>query len=97
MLETDFITTQVYLDAWSFVSSLKGEYAGPASAAELVDNWTDEGVVVFVNDLVDLANRLNIKAGFNAWIRGEEIWGQMIELEESFGPNEDELRHLKAL
>ncbi|KAK7681329.1 hypothetical protein QCA50_015420 [Cerrena zonata] len=50
---------RVYLDAWGFVSSLKNEHAGPTSAAvaELVDNWTNEEFVVFVDELADLVNR----------------------------------------
>lgn len=50
---------QVYLDAWTFASSLKGSHAGPASGAvaELVDNWTNKEFVLFVDELAELVNR----------------------------------------
>lgn len=30
--------------------------------------------------------RLDIKPGSEAWIRAEEIWGRVVELEEAFWP-----------
>ena len=52
------VLPQVYLDAWSFVSSAQGSDLGPASGAvaELVDNWTNKEFVVFVGELAELVN-----------------------------------------
>ena len=52
---------QVYLDAWTHVKSLleKSKEASDATEAlrVLVDNWTNEEFVQFVNDLAELVNK----------------------------------------
>ncbi|CAL1699338.1 unnamed protein product [Somion occarium] len=91
---------RVYLDAWSYVSSLKGTSQGPVSdaLAELVHNWTNEEFIIFVDELAELVNSLDVKPGSDAWVRAEDIWGRVIELEEAFWPpGENEIDFLKPL
>ena len=37
-------------------------------------------------DVLTFSDRLDIKPGSDAWIRAEEIWGRVVELEEAFWP-----------
>ncbi|EIW55081.1 heme oxygenase-like protein [Trametes versicolor FP-101664 SS1] len=82
---------RVYLDAWNYVKSLlPNATAGAGSALpavkELVENWTNPEFVRFVDVLGDLVNRLSIAPGTPAFLRAEEIWARVVELEEAFWP-----------
>ncbi|KAI0763028.1 heme oxygenase-like protein [Trametes elegans] len=87
---------RVYLDAWTYVRSLlpnaasAGVEAGSGSSLpavrQLVENWTNPEFVKFVDTLADLVNELDITPGSDAFIRAEEIWARVVELEEAFWP-----------
>ncbi|KAJ2990339.1 hypothetical protein NUW54_g8498 [Trametes sanguinea] len=82
---------RVYLDAWSHVKSLLPNAtsgAGPALPAikQLAENWTCPEFVQFVDALGSLVNRLSISPGSPAYVRAEEIWARVVELEEAFWP-----------
>ncbi|KAI8976586.1 heme oxygenase-like protein [Trametes punicea] len=82
---------RVYLDAWSYVKSLLPNATtgtGPALPAiqQLVENWTCPEFVHFVETLEGLVNRLPIAPGSAAYVRAEEIWARVVELEEAFWP-----------
>ncbi|KAI0631185.1 heme oxygenase-like protein [Trametes polyzona] len=88
---------RVYLDAWNYVKSLLPNTAASASATPetsaalpairtLADNWTNSDFVKFVDTLRDLVDRLDIVPGSPAFLRAEEIWARVIELEEAFWP-----------
>lgn len=40
---------------------------------------------------------LDIRPSSDAWMRAEEIWSRVIELEEAFWPSEEEIETLKIL
>ncbi|KAH9919846.1 heme oxygenase-like protein [Fomitopsis serialis] len=80
---------QVYLDSWRYVGSLKPVDAegGTAPAVKsLVNNWTNQEFVKFVDELAQIVNSLGIEPGSPAWIRAEAIWARVVELEEAFWP-----------
>ncbi|CCL99574.1 uncharacterized protein FIBRA_01592 [Fibroporia radiculosa] len=83
---------RVYLDAWRYVGSLKpictseSEQSTAPAIAELVSNWTNPEFVAFVDDLADIVNSLEIQPGSSAWLRAEQIWARVVELEEAFWP-----------
>ncbi|KAI9065315.1 heme oxygenase-like protein [Trametes sanguinea] len=82
---------RVYLDAWSHVKSLLPNAtsgAGPALPAikQLAENWTCPEFVQFVDTLESLVNRLSILPGSPAYVRAEEVWARVVELEEAFWP-----------
>ncbi|KAI0325927.1 heme oxygenase-like protein [Cubamyces sp. BRFM 1775] len=82
---------RVYLDAWTYAKSLLSNATtgtGPALPAiqQLVENWTCPAFVEFVQVLEGLVNRLDIAPGSPAYLRAEEIWARVLELEEAFWP-----------
>ncbi|OBZ67499.1 Bifunctional TENA2 protein [Grifola frondosa] len=79
---------RVYLDAWKYVGSLKPSASSDLAGAivELVQNWTSPEFVRFVDELEDIVNSLKIEPGSEAYVRAEEIWARVIELEEAFWP-----------
>ncbi|KAJ3535235.1 hypothetical protein NM688_g7008 [Phlebia brevispora] len=90
---------RVYLDAWTHVRSVlaKSKEEGPASPAirTLVDNWTNDEFVKFVDDLGDLVNKQNVRPGSEEWLQGERVWARVLELEQAFWPKESDVALLK--
>ncbi|RPD75630.1 heme oxygenase-like protein [Lentinus tigrinus ALCF2SS1-7] len=94
---------RVYLDAWKYAKSLLGNVPNhegdPTLLAirQLVENWTCPEFEQFVDDIADLVNRLQILPGTAPFIRAEEIWARVVELEEMFWPvGGEELSKLAA-
>ncbi|GJE94559.1 heme oxygenase-like protein [Phanerochaete sordida] len=95
---------RVYLDAWKYVRSTASSTANVKSSnandaiRSFVDNWTNAEFEKFVDDLAALVDALDIKPGSEAWLRAEEIWGRVVELEECFWPQctEEELTALSV-
>ncbi|KAI0356009.1 heme oxygenase-like protein [Trametes cingulata] len=87
---------RVYLDAWSYVKSLLHNATtgtGPALPAikQLVENWTSPEFGKFVHALSDIVDRLAIVPGSPTYLRAEEIWARVVELEEAFWPEGGEV------
>ncbi|TFY54251.1 hypothetical protein EVG20_g9785 [Dentipellis fragilis] len=89
---------QVYLDAWKFVNSTLRETKAPETyfARSFAANWTNAEFVTFVNDLADLVNRFGVQKGSESWVRAEQIWARVVELEEAFWPTGGEELTMKA-
>ncbi|KAH9899253.1 heme oxygenase-like protein [Cubamyces lactineus] len=79
---------RVYLDAWTYVKSLLSNATGSVLPAirQLAENWSCSAFVEFVEVLEGLVNRLSIVPGSPAYLRAEEIWLRVLELEEAFWP-----------
>lgn len=94
---------KVYLDAWTYVknqrSSISKDVLSASESSEpldfLVSNWSKVEFVAFVDSIGHLVNSVGIHPGSEAWSRAEEIWGRVVELEEGFWPNENELAALQ--
>ncbi|KAH9940306.1 heme oxygenase-like protein [Amylocystis lapponica] len=79
-----------YFDAWRYVGSLMdGAKTGDTTpaVAVLVENWTNPEFARFVDDVAELVNSLDIRPGSDAYVRAEQIWLRVVELEEAFWPD----------
>jgi thiaminase len=61
-----------------------------SAVSSFAANWTSPEFEEFVKDLADLVDNLEIPPGSKAWKRAENIWARIVELEESFWPEERE-------
>ncbi|THH18394.1 hypothetical protein EW146_g2592 [Bondarzewia mesenterica] len=88
---------QVYLDAWRYVSSVLVSTAPKINVAvpSLVANWTNIEFVKFVENLASAVDAFDIRPGSDEWVRAEEIWARVVELEEAFWPEEGEESTMK--
>jgi len=94
---------KIYFDAWTYVKNLRlstskdvlnaSEISEPLEI--LVSNWSNHGFAAFVDGIENLVNSMDIQPDSAAWSRAEEIWGRVVELEEGFWPNEEELADLQ--
>lgn len=83
----------MYLDAWKHVASLlqQSKLDDTRSAVpSLVSNWTSQEFEEFVNKISSLVNDLGIQPDSDGWKKAEGIWGRVVELEETFWPEEGE-------
>jgi len=92
---------KVYLDAWTNVKDWRScSVLSKTEAYEplelVVSNWSSREFVEFVDELANIVDSLDITPESESWLRAEEIWGRVIELEEAFWPGEEELAFLKG-
>jgi thiaminase len=81
------------LDAWRHVASLLkngGTKRAKSAATSFAENWTSPEFEQFVDDLTNLVDGLEIIPGSERWKRAEDIWVRVVELEETFWPEEGE-------
>lgn len=67
---------------------MAGKKEGPLVA--LADNWSSKEFKGFVDDLAVLVDDIYEGLGPSAWTTATDIWRRIVELEESFWPEEGE-------
>ncbi|KAF8893173.1 hypothetical protein CPB84DRAFT_1783349 [Gymnopilus junonius] len=78
----------VYFDAWCYVKHLQQVSHKPLSEDSCVPALSE--FEAFVNTLTELVDSLGISPGTDAWLRAEDIWLRVVELEVGFWPDEGE-------
>ena len=84
------VSSKAYLDAWRHVASLLKNRENKSAISSFAENWTSPEFEKFVSELAGLVDGLGIQPGSEGWKRAQVIWARIVELEESFWPEEGE-------
>ncbi|KAG6860561.1 hypothetical protein C0995_009843 [Termitomyces sp. Mi166 len=86
---------KVYLDVWSIINHSLVLINGPPSALRLLaKNWSSAEFKAFVDDLASLVDDIYGDLDHDAWIKAEDVWRRVLELEEGFWPDVEEEKDL---
>ncbi|KAJ3843302.1 heme oxygenase-like protein [Lentinula raphanica] len=95
---------KIFLDTWTFVSDLSNnnsvvtnsgshiplKYTHPV-VTDLCKRWTSPACTRLVEDLANIVDSFGINPGSKEWIRAQEIWDRVVELEAEFWPTDEDL------
>ncbi|KAF8068785.1 heme oxygenase-like protein [Lyophyllum atratum] len=82
---------KVYLDAWSNINEKLSSREGYSALRSFATNWSTPEFKVFVDDLALLVDDVYRELGSDAWTVAEGIWQRVLELEEGFWPDAEEV------